>query len=93
MPEFTQEELNLIYLYDPGSLSGLIYELRSMLKVLMPDETDLRELTESTIYKVEVMSRDDYKKMCESWSHDDRLLHFSLGLDDESMNSMNNTEG
>ena len=41
MPEFTQEELNLIYLYDPGSLSGLIYELRSMLKVQMPDETDL----------------------------------------------------
>ena len=93
MPEFTQEELNLIYLYDPGSLSGLIYELRSMLKALMPDETDLRDLTESTIHKVEVMSREDYKNLCESWSHDDCLLHFSLGLDDESMNSMNNTEG
>ena len=69
------------------------YELRSMLKALMPDETDLRDLTESTIHKVEVMSREDYKNLCESWSHDDCLLHFSLGLDDESMNSMNNTEG
>ena len=37
MPEFLPEELNLIYLYDPGNLHGLIYELRSMMAVLMPD--------------------------------------------------------
>ena len=28
VPEFLPEELNLIYLYDPGNLHGLIYELR-----------------------------------------------------------------
>ena len=37
MPEFLPEELNLIYLYDPGNLHGLIYELRSMMAVLMPE--------------------------------------------------------
>ena len=43
MPEFLPEELNLIYLYDPGNLHGLIYELRSMMAVLMPDENELRK--------------------------------------------------
>ena len=46
MPEFLLEELNLIYLYDPGNLHGLIYELRSMMAVLMPDENELRNLAQ-----------------------------------------------
>lgn len=46
MPEFLPEELNLIYLYDPGNLHGLIYELRSMMAVLMPDENELRNLAQ-----------------------------------------------
>ena len=51
MPEFLPEELNLIYLYDPGNLHGLIYELRSMMAVLMPDENELRNLTQGVIIK------------------------------------------
>ena len=52
MPEFLPEELNLIYLYDPGNLHGLIYELRSMMAVLMPDENELRNLAQGVITKL-----------------------------------------
>lgn len=65
MPVFSQEELNLIYLYNPGNLSGLLYELRSMQCVLMPDENELRNLTERTIRKVEALTKDQYKELCE----------------------------
>ena len=66
MPVFSQEELNLIYLYNPGNLKGLLYELRSMQCVLMPDEKELRNLTERMIRKVEKLTRDQYKELCES---------------------------
>lgn len=61
MPEFLPEELNLIYLYDPGNLHGLIYELRSMMAVLMPDENELRNLTQGVIAKLEKLTSADYK--------------------------------
>ena len=61
MPVFSQEELNLIYLYNPGNLKGLLYELRSMQCVLMPDEKELRNLTEGTIRKVEKLTRDGFR--------------------------------
>ena len=63
MPKFSTEELNLICLYDPGNLSGLIYELRAMKQVLMPDETDLRALTEEVIRKLEVMTPKEYDRL------------------------------
>ena len=92
MPEFTPEELNLIYLYNPGNLRGLLYELRSMQCVLMPDEKELRNLTERTIRKVETLTRDQYKELCESWSPEDSLLGFDLGLDQELIDSINDME-
>lgn len=92
MPEFTPEELNLIYLYNPGNLRGLLYELRSMQCVLMPDEKELRNLTERTIRKVETLTRDQYKELCESWSPEDCLLGFDLGLDQELADSINDME-
>ena len=61
MPVFSQEELNLIYLYNPGNLKGLLYELRSMQCVLMPDEKELRNLTERMIRKVEKLTRGGFR--------------------------------
>lgn len=58
MPVFSQEELNLIYLYNPGNLKDLLYELRSMQCLLNPDGKELRNLTERTIRKVETLTRD-----------------------------------
>ena len=80
MPDFSAEELNLIYLYDPGNLRGLIRELRSMINVLMPDEKDLYSLAYGAIAKLETMSTVEYKKLCQSYSPEDTLLHFNLGL-------------
>ena len=46
---FDGEELMLMMLYNPGSRSGLMQELRLMQCYLMPDETALRELSEGVI--------------------------------------------
>ena len=56
MNPFTTEDMNLICLYDPGNRAGTIYELRDMLRYLMPDETELRQLAESAIAKLETMT-------------------------------------
>ncbi len=88
MAVFSPEELNLIYLYDPGNLRGLIYELRSMMAVLMPDENELRNLAQGVISKLETLSSSDYKKLCENCSPETALLHFNLGLGQE----LNETE-
>ena len=82
MPDFSKEEMNLIFLYDPGSLSGVIYELRAMMGVLMPDEKALRDLTQGAIDKLNLLTKADYKRLCESWSHD-LGLHFDLGIPSE----------
>ena len=46
---FNSEELMLMVLYNPGTRLGLMQELRLMQCYLMPDETALRELSESVI--------------------------------------------
>lgn len=66
MPNFTNEELTLICLYDPGSRVGLLYELRNMLRYLMPDERQLMDLTESTIGKLEKMTDEEYEVLSET---------------------------
>ncbi len=66
MTNFTNEELTLICLYDPGSRAGVIYELRDMLRYLMPDEQNLKELTESAIQKLEQMTDEEYEAMSET---------------------------
>jgi len=91
MPDFSKEELNLIFLYDPGNLSGLIYELRAMMNVLMPDEKELRDLTKGTIDKLTLLNREDYKRLCESHSPD-LGLHFDLGLPSEMTDITDETE-
>ena len=92
MPEFTKEELNLVYLYDPGNLRGLIYELRAMMGILMPDEKDLHNLTEGTIAKLEKMTTADYKALCESMDPEENFLHFDLGLDEDLADNIDKTE-
>ena len=60
MPYFTPDELNLICIYDPGNLSGLIYELAAMMHVLMPDEKELYKLAHGTIEKLSTMNIESY---------------------------------
>ena len=53
---FNHEELMLMTLYNTGTRLGLVQELRLMQCYLMPDETALRELSESVIEKLKLMT-------------------------------------
>ena len=60
---FDGEELMLMMLYNRGSRSGLMQELRLMQCYLMPDETALRELSEGVIEKLKLMSDADFAEV------------------------------
>ena len=57
---FDHEELTLMMLYNTGTRLGLIQELRLMQCYLMPDETALRELSESVIEKLKLMTDTEF---------------------------------
>ena len=60
---FTNDEMNLMCIYGTGNRTGLINALSEMRKELSMDETDLRELTDSTLNKLSAMSDEDYAKL------------------------------
>ena len=55
MGNFTFEEMNLMCIYNTGSRTGLIDSLREMRDELAPEETELRELTDSALGKLQAM--------------------------------------
>ena len=61
--DFTNDEMNLMCIYDTGSRTGLINALSEMRKELSTDEIELRELTDSTLNKLSAMSEEDYEKL------------------------------
>ena len=54
---FTQDEMNMLCIYNGSSREKTISELREMRTYLEPDETELRELTDSTLTKLEKISQ------------------------------------
>ena len=52
MSDFTFDEINLMCIYNTGTRAGLMQALTDMRKHLEPDETELRELTDSTLRKL-----------------------------------------
>ena len=52
MSDFTFDEINLMCIYNTGTRAGLIQELTVMRGYLEPDETELRELTDSALQKL-----------------------------------------
>lgn len=60
---FTNDEMNLMCIYDTGNRTGLINALSEMRKELGTDEAELRELTDSTLKKLSTMSDEDYAKL------------------------------
>ena len=56
MGNFTFEEMNLMCIYNTGSRTGLIDSLREMRGELSPEETELSELTDSALGKLQAMS-------------------------------------
>ena len=55
-PIFTLAETNLMVIYNPGTRLGLVEELKAMMKYLSPEETELHDLTLSTLRKLECMT-------------------------------------
>ena len=62
MKHFTYEEMELMSIYDPGTREGLIANLE-MRGYLEPDETELRELTDSALEKLRELSDADYEQL------------------------------
>ena len=61
MENFTFEETNLLCIYNgSGTRTGVIAALTEMRGYLEPDENELRELTDSTLAKLERMSDADF---------------------------------
>lgn len=56
----TFDEQQLMSLYNPGTREGLIAALTEMRGYLAVDETELRELTDSAIAKLNGMSDEEF---------------------------------
>ncbi len=63
MGNFTFEEMNLMCIYNTGSRTGLIDALTEMCGELSPEETELRELTDSALMKLRAMSDAEFAQL------------------------------
>ena len=63
MPTFTPEETNLLCIYNTGSCAGLMGALTEMRGELLPEETELRELTDSALSKLQAMSDAEFAEL------------------------------
>ena len=63
MGNFTFEEMNPMCIYNTGSRTGLIEALTEMRGELSPEEAELRELTESVLAKLDILSEEQYSEL------------------------------
>lgn len=63
MMKFTREEQILIALYSPGTKSGLIRALTEMKGQLMPDEAELKSLTDNVLRKLGGITEDTFARL------------------------------
>ena len=63
MGTFTFEETNLLCIYNTGSRAGLVEALTEMRGELSPKETELRELTDSALSKLQAMSDAEFAEL------------------------------
>ena len=59
----TFEERQLMSLYNTGTRTGLIAALEEMRGYLATDETELRELTDSALMKLQAMSDAEFSQL------------------------------
>ena len=60
---FNTTEMNLMILYNPGTRQGAIEALTEMRGELSPEETELRELTDSALMKLQAMSDAEFAQL------------------------------
>lgn len=63
MGNFTFEEMNLMCIYNTDSRAGLIESLNEMRGELSAEETELMELTDSTLRKLQAMTDDEFAEL------------------------------
>ena len=63
MGNFTFEEMNLMCIYNTGSRTGLMEALTEMRGELSPEETELRELTDSALTKLCAMTDEKFAEL------------------------------
>lgn len=61
--KFTKDELTLISIYDSAVRKGTIVTLKDMMKYLSVDETELYDLTNSAIEKLEKITDEEYEAL------------------------------
>ena len=66
MMEFTIEQINLMCIYDTGTRQGLMDALKAMYSDLLPEEAELKQLTENVLARLNGMRDDEYAQMQES---------------------------
>ena len=60
---FTNDELNLMCIYDTRTRTGLMDALATMKEQLEPDETELRAMTDSALKKLGAMTDEEYSQL------------------------------
>ena len=63
MIDFTHDEMNLMMLYSPGTLSGLREALTQMKEQLAEDEAELRSLADSVLRKLSDMDDETFERL------------------------------
>ena len=63
MMDFTHDEMNLMMLYSPGTLSGLREALTQMKEPLAEDEAELRTLADSVLNKLSAMDDETFERL------------------------------
>ena len=60
---FTNDEINLMCIYNAGTRKGTLDALAAMREYLEPEETELRDMTDSTMEKLERMSDAEFEAL------------------------------
>ncbi len=60
---FTDDELTLMLLYNPGTREGLLQELRKMQTQLSANDKRLRSWTRSVLKKLQAMSDEEFDQL------------------------------
>ena len=60
---FTQDEINLMCIYNTGTKDGLMDALTAMREYLEPEEDELRDLTDLALDKLEHISDKEYEAL------------------------------
>ena len=63
MMNFSNDEMNLMCIYDTGDRMGTLKALRDMRKELAEEEIELRSMTDSTIEKLSAITDEEFAQV------------------------------